>query len=73
VVDYYCAMFNASSNARFCTYFYCIPPRLMALILIDDNIERCAGMNTGFVPVLSNFMGREQHWFGAEKVKQVKY
>ncbi|XLT65842.1 hypothetical protein HN873_022281 [Arachis hypogaea] len=73
VVDYYCAMFNTSSNARFCTHFYCIPPRLMAIILTDDNIERFAGTNTGFVPVLSKFMGRGQHWFDAEKAKKVDY
>ncbi|XLU43373.1 hypothetical protein S245_038187, partial [Arachis hypogaea] len=73
VVDYCFAMFNASSNARFCTDFYCIPPRLMALILTDDNIEGCAGTNTGFVPVLSSFMGRGQQWFDAGKAKQVKY
>ncbi|XLU43143.1 hypothetical protein S245_037957, partial [Arachis hypogaea] len=73
VVDYCCAMFNASSNARFCTDFYCIPPRLMAIILTNDNIERCAGMNTGFVPVLSRFMGRGQHWFDVGKAKKVDY
>ncbi|XP_052118974.1 uncharacterized protein LOC127748459 [Arachis duranensis] len=70
VVDYCCAMFNTSSNARFCTHFYCIPPRLMAIILTDDNIEQFAGTNTGFVPVLSKFMGRGQHWFDAEKEKK---
>ncbi|XLT51089.1 hypothetical protein HN873_043693 [Arachis hypogaea] len=73
VVDYCCAMFNASSNARFYTDFYCIPLRLMALILTDNNIERCVGRNTGFVPVLSSFIGRGQHWFDARKAKQVKY
>ncbi|XLU93837.1 hypothetical protein S245_008189, partial [Arachis hypogaea] len=73
VVDYCCAMFNTSSNTRFCTHFYCIPPRLMAIILTDDNIERFAGTNTGFVPVLSKFMGRGQHWFDAEKAKKVDY
>ncbi|XLT86874.1 hypothetical protein HN873_008627, partial [Arachis hypogaea] len=73
VVEYCCAMFNASSNARFCTDFYCIPPRLMAIILTDDNIERCAGMNTSFVPVLSSFMGRGQHWFNVGKAKKVDY
>ncbi|XLT35568.1 hypothetical protein HN873_066860 [Arachis hypogaea] len=73
VVDYYCAMFNASSNARFCTDFYCIPPKLMAIILTDDNIERCAGMNTSFVHVLSSFMGRGQHWFDVGKAKKVDY
>ncbi|XLT51872.1 hypothetical protein HN873_044476 [Arachis hypogaea] len=72
VIDYDCAMFNASSNARFCTDFYCIPPRLMALILTNDNIERCAGTETGFVPVLSGFMG-SRHWFDAGKAKLVKY
>ncbi|XLT55673.1 hypothetical protein HN873_048277 [Arachis hypogaea] len=61
VVNYCCAMFNALSNARFCTEFYCILPRLMALILTNDNIERCAGTNTGFVPVLISFMGHGQH------------
>ncbi|XLS86564.1 hypothetical protein HN51_036730, partial [Arachis hypogaea] len=66
-------MFNASSNARFCTDFYCILPRLMAIMLTDDNIERCAGTNTIFVPVLSNFMGRGQHWFDAGKAKKVNY
>ncbi|XLT43971.1 hypothetical protein HN873_036575 [Arachis hypogaea] len=73
VVDYCCAMFNTSSNARFYTDFYCIPPRLMAIILTDDNIERCAGMNTGFVPVLSRFIGRGQHWFDVRKAKKVDY
>ncbi|XLU23011.1 hypothetical protein S245_059077, partial [Arachis hypogaea] len=74
VVDYCCAMAqNASSNARFCTDFYCILSRLMALILTDDNIERCAGTNTGFVLVLSSFIGHGQHRFDTGKAKQVKY
>ncbi|XLT23749.1 hypothetical protein HN873_055041 [Arachis hypogaea] len=46
---------------------------LQALILTDDNIKRCVGTNIGFVPILSSFMGRGQHWFDAGKAKQVKY
>ncbi|MED6139859.1 hypothetical protein PIB30_087892 [Stylosanthes scabra] len=43
VVDYCCAMFNASRTERFETTFYCFKSLIMTMMLTDENIEACKG------------------------------